>query len=180
MSNISSLLKPYENPNPDVILSGRSPRRISLVQRKVPRSSFGSPPGPGPQTESKILHLALFEMWDVGSQPHPKPRRHREAAQAVAAQAVATQGLPTKDLSIPTTTKSNSCHPEQSEGSAVLSIRKPGCPTSRAFEMWILEAAKDHRDQSTDVSKRFPVYGEHPSPPPSRSNRTTRPHHRTR
>ena len=47
------------------------------------------------------------------------------------------EGLPTKDLCTPTPqTKSNSWHPEQSEGSAVLTIRNPGCPTSRVFEMW--------------------------------------------
>jgi hypothetical protein len=28
-------LTPYENPNPDVILNGRSPRRISRVKRKL-------------------------------------------------------------------------------------------------------------------------------------------------
>ena len=124
MSNISSLLKPYENPNPDVILSGRSPRRISRVQRKVSRSSFGSPPGPGATNGIGYPTSRAFRDVGVARQPHPKPAvilRKRRPSQR--------EGLPAiGSLSIPTTTKSNSCHPEQSEGSAVLSIKNPGAP----------------------------------------------------
>ena len=48
------------------------------------------------------------------------------------------EGLPTKDLCTPTPqTKSNSCHPPQSEGSAVLNTGKPGAPHLSPFEMWL-------------------------------------------
>jgi len=42
----------------------------------------------------------------------------------------------------PRKTKSNSCHPEQSEGSAALSIRKPGAPHLALFEMWVSGSEK--------------------------------------
>jgi hypothetical protein len=53
------------------------------------------------------------------------------------------EGLPTKDLCTPTPqTKSNSCHPPQSEGSAVLNTGKPGAPHLSPFEMWLSASGK--------------------------------------
>ena len=53
------------------------------------------------------------------------------------------EGLPTKDLCTPTPqTKSNSCHPPQSEGSAVLNTGKPGAPHLAPFEMWLSASGK--------------------------------------
>jgi hypothetical protein len=53
------------------------------------------------------------------------------------------EGLPTKDLCTRTRqTKSNSCHPEQSEGSAVLNTRKLGAPHPAPFEMWVSASGK--------------------------------------
>ena len=75
-------------------------------------------------------HLAIFEMWaSEASHTTPSTRRHPEAAQAFATRRPANEG----SLHSHPANKSNSCHPEQSEGSAALSTRKPGCPTSRAF-----------------------------------------------
>jgi len=82
----------------------------------------------------------------VGSQPHPQPAvilRKRRPSQR--------EGLPTKDLCTPTPqTKSNPCHPEQSEGSAVLSIRKTRVPHISRFSRCAC------RKSATSSTRRHP------------------------
>ncbi len=87
------------------------------------------------------------------------------------------EGLPTKDLCTPTPqTKSNSCHPPQSEGSAIPQHRKTGCPTSRALRDVAVGKWEDAANQSSCTRKHDPfVYGGHSCPPPSPKS-TTAPH----
>ena len=97
-------------------------------------------------------HLALFEMWVSEASHTPQPAvilRKRRPSQR--------EGLPTKDLCILTPqTKSNSCHPEQSEGSAVLSTRKPGCPTSRGFrDVGVAKSATSSTHRHPEEAQAF-------------------------
>ena len=75
-------------------------------------------------------------------------RRHPEQAQAFATRRPANEG----SVHSHPANKIQPCHPEQSEGSAVLSIRKPGCPTSRAFR----DVGVGSR-QDPSLPKHFPL-----------------------
>jgi len=88
--------------------------------------------------KTRVPHISRFSRCGFGK---PVPQTPQPAAILRKRRPSQREGLPTKDLCTPTPqTKSNSCHPEQSEGSAVLGTRKPGCPHLAIFEMRVRQA----------------------------------------